>query len=87
MALALATEHRANSMLVQRVFASLSHDYSSDADDIALEYVKIARSDPELGRLIQKNLGLRQILIQLLEGGWTSRGEQQAIRWLQALGS
>ena len=39
----LATEQRTNLSFVRLVFLSLNDDYNTDADDVALEYVKIVQ--------------------------------------------
>ena len=85
MARALANEHRNNPMFVQRVFVSLNNDYNTDADDVALEYVRIMRRDPGLQQSLKGNRGLRDLLIQLMDEGWTSSEEQDAIRYLRGL--
>jgi hypothetical protein len=85
MARALATEHRANLAFVQRVLLSLNNDYSSDADDVALEYVRLLRRDAGLEQALRGNRVLRDLLIQLMDEGWTSSEEQDAIRYLRGL--
>jgi hypothetical protein len=85
MARALATEQRNNLSFVQRVFLSLNSDYNTDADDVAMEYVKIVRRDPGLSQDLRENSALRELLIQLLDEGWTSTEEQGAIKYLQGL--
>jgi len=83
MARALATEYRANLAFVQRVFLSLNNDYSLDADDVALEYVRLVRRDAVLGQSLRDNRVLRDLLIQLIDEGWTPGEEQDAIRYLR----
>jgi hypothetical protein len=83
MARALISEHRNNLQFVRRVFLSLNHDYTSDADDVALEYVNIVRRDPTLGAAVRQDTSLRDTLIQMLDEGWTSGQEQEAIRYLR----
>jgi ribosomal protein L22 len=85
MAKALANEHRMNPTFVQRVFVSLNNDYNTDADDIALEYVRLVRQDSGLQQSLRANKGLRDLLIQLMDDGWTSGEEQDAIRYLRGL--
>lgn len=85
MARALATEQRANLSFVQRVFLSLNDAYNSDADEVALEYVKIVRRDSRLSQAVRGNRVLRELLTQLLDEGWTSAEEQAAIKYLRGL--
>lgn len=85
MARALATEQRNNLSFVHRVFLNLNNNYNADADDVAMEYVKIARRDSGLVQYLRENNALRELLIQLLDEGWTSTEEQEAIRYLQGL--
>lgn len=70
---------------MQRVFLSLHNDYNTDADDVAIEYVKIVCREPGLSQSLRENRVLRELLIQLLDEGWTSAEEQEAIRYLQGL--
>jgi hypothetical protein len=85
MAKALASEYRTNSAFVLRVIASLYSDYSSDADDVTLEYVNIARRDNMVKQTISGNRNLRDLLIRMLSEGWTSSEEQSAITFLRTL--
>lgn len=85
MARALAMEKRANLSFVQRVFLSLNNDYNTDADDVALEYVRIVQLDSGLSQALRGNRALRELLIQLLDEGWTSAEEQGAIRYFRGL--
>ena len=85
MALALASEHRTNPSFTENVFSSLTSDYYTDSDDIALEYVNALRQDAELRRSLMRNNNLRELLIQILDSGWTSAEEQNAIVYLQSL--
>lgn len=85
MARALASEHRSNAAFVHRVFVSLNNDYSTDADDVALAYVEIARRDNAVSQTIRSNRNLRDYLIQLMTDGWTSADEQRAITYLRGL--
>jgi len=85
MAKALATEYRTNSAFVHRVILSLYNDYSSDADDVALEYTNLARRDVQVKQTISANRNLRDALIRMMSEGWTSSDEQSAISFLKAL--
>jgi hypothetical protein len=85
MAKALASEYRTNSAFVLRVFASLYNSHTSDSDDVAVAYVEIAKKDGLVEQAIAANRNLRDYLIELLEDGWTSYNERQAIKFLQTL--
>jgi hypothetical protein len=85
MARGLATEYRSNAAFVQQVLLSLEQDYSSDADDVALAYVGFVRRDAALQQLVRANGPLRALLVRLMDEGWTSGDEQNAIRYLRAL--
>ena len=82
---ALAREYSGNAAFTMRVFQSLDKDYNSDADDTALEYVKIARNNPSVLQLLAANSQLRQLLIRLLDEGWTTSEETNAINFLRGL--
>ncbi|REG27045.1 hypothetical protein ATI61_11051 [Archangium gephyra] len=85
MARALAREQLTNPRFVQAVFQSLDHDYTTDADDIALEFVRLARQDATLTRQLRQDRSLRELLIRLLDEGWTSAQEQETIQYLRRL--
>jgi len=82
---ALAREHSSNGAFTQRVFQSINDDYSTDADDVALEYVNIARNNPSVLQLLVANSSLRELLIRLLDEGWTTSEEQRAMDFLRRL--
>ncbi|RKI05830.1 hypothetical protein D7Y15_32450 [Corallococcus sp. AB030] len=71
---------------VKSVFSVLADRYSSDSDDVAYEYVRIvrARGGSQLVAL-RLDKDLREMLIQLMDEGWTSEGETTAIRYLRSL--
>jgi len=71
---------------VKSVFAVLAERYSSDSDDVALEYVKLVKVRGGSQRLALKlDKELRDLLIQLMDQGWTSGEESAAISYLRAL--
>ena len=82
---ALATEYRNNAAFVHRVFVSLDDSYNSDADDVALAYVNIARRDAAVLQCIRSNRNLRDYLIKVMSEGYTSSEEQAAITFLRGL--
>jgi hypothetical protein len=71
---------------VSAVFAVLADRYSTDADDVALAYVNLvmARGGSVL-HAVRLDTGLRELLIQLMDQGWTSSEESAAIRFLKTL--
>ncbi|WP_437277939.1 hypothetical protein WME90_43050 [Sorangium sp. So ce375] len=85
MARALAMEHRTNLEFTRRVFQSLDSDYHTDADDVALEYVDLVRRDTALAQSLRGNRPLRELLIRLLDEGYTSSEERAAIHYLRGL--
>lgn len=85
MARALVVEHRANLAFVERALRSLEHSYSSDADDVAVLYLRLVRSDAALSRALAGQPALRELLIELLSGGYTGADEAAAISWLRTL--
>lgn len=82
---ALATEYRNNGAFVHRVFVSLDDSCNTDADDVALAYVNIARRDTAVARSIRGNLNLRDYLITVLTEGYTANDEQAAVTYLRGL--
>ncbi len=85
MARALTTEYRMNQVFVINVFLSLNNDYNTDADDIAREYVKLAKQNPELAQILRRNASLRNLLIQLMNEGWLSVEDHASINYLRRL--
>ncbi len=71
---------------VKGVFAVLADRYATDADDVALAYVNLVkkRGGSQLHSL-KLDSSLKQLLIQLMEQGWTSDDESAAIRYLRTL--
>ncbi|MDR3506677.1 MAG: hypothetical protein P4L64_02140 [Caulobacteraceae bacterium] len=70
---------------VRSIFEYLEENHSSDSDDVALAYVDLVKKDPALARAIKFEPPLRNLLIKLLNAGWTSDDEQAAIDYLKAL--
>ena len=72
--------------LVKSVFAVLAERYSSDSDDVALAYVNLVKSKGgSVMHALKLDSSLKDLLIQLLEQGWTTSGESAAIRYLRGL--
>lgn len=84
-AMALVKSHSTNLPFVQRVFLSLNKDYNTDADDVAIEYVNMVRQDRVLGQKVRTSRSLKEVLIKILDEGWTSEEEREAVFYLQRL--
>lgn len=71
---------------VLKVFERLDDQYNSDADDVAEIYVNLIRKNagPQLAGL-KANRDLIQMLIKVMDEGWTSAGEQECIKFLKGL--
>lgn len=83
MASALAGEKRLDLEFVRRVFLSLESDYSTDADDVAVAFMRIARRDAVLDKAVRSHSRLRETIVHVLSGGWKSGDEMEIIRYLQ----
>ncbi|MFG0273576.1 MAG: hypothetical protein ACF8QF_00805 [Phycisphaerales bacterium] len=73
---------------VRRVLEHLQRHHPSDSDDIALEYC-LALRDPRrspngLGEMVKRDAPLKNLLIALMESGWTGSNERDAIAWLKS---
>lgn len=79
-----------NEPRVRKIFERLDTKHSSDADDVALSYVKKMSASPE-NRAVLKRMkvapkaGLVPLLIRLTDEGWTSGEEKKVIDWLKNL--
>lgn len=80
----LATKNR-SPQVIKRTFLSLNAAYHTDVDDVACHFVDIAKRKPALRETLRIDNDLRNLLIQLLEDGWTSRRDQMAINYLNTL--
>lgn len=66
------------------VFKELDWAYTSDADDVALEYVKKLKNAPQLVKLAFKgHQRLRNLLIDILDEGWTTGDEKSAMAYIR----
>ena len=73
---------------VYSVFLELDANYSSDADDISGYYVNLVRQrGGSLLAALRLNKMLRNLLIRLLDEGWTTSEEKRTIAYLKSLGS
>lgn len=87
LASALVTEARTDMELVFRVFERLRDHYSSDSDDVAELFVnEVRRRKGAVEDALKRHARLKSILIQVMDEGWTSSGEQQCIDYLKGLG-
>ena len=69
---------------VNAVFLQLNDKYTTDADDVALEYVRQIKSmRGPVREALRLHIGLRNNLVMLLESGWTSAEEQECIAFLK----
>ncbi len=84
MAAALVGEYPTNLDFVYQVMRALEEDYSSDADDIAYEYVTRVRVRPALAQAVKSHRALRDELVEAMDAGYTTSSELQAIAWLKA---
>lgn len=65
---------------VKSVFVQLWDKYSTDADDVAVLYLKKVRnSNGATYQALRADIGLRNLLIDILDSGWTSREEEEYI--------
>jgi len=87
LAKALIDDVGTNTGLTLRVFERLRDHYSSDSDDVAEIYVNAIRKTPgQLEAALRANKPLIRVLIQVMDEGWTSKGEKECIEWLKGLG-
>lgn len=84
MAVALASEYASNLDFVLQVMLALEADYSTDADDVAYEYVLCIRARPALAQAVKLHQPLCDELIEAMDAGYTTATEVQAIAWLKA---
>ena len=86
MASALVNEVSYETDKVLNVFRQLDDKYLTDADDIAVRYVQLLKKNPgPTAMAVKQHVGLRNYLIMLLDGGWTSKEERDCIDYLRAM--
>lgn len=86
LATALVDEVGLNTTLVHDVFVRLRDHYPSDSDDVAEIYVNhVRRMKGRLEDAVRKDDGLKSVLIQVMDEGWTSSGEKDCIAYLNGL--
>ena len=68
------------------VFREMDANYNTDADDVAVEYVEqIKRKGGTLKFSLAQHRQLVNLLIRVLDDGWTSGREKSAIEYLNSL--
>lgn len=68
------------------VFREMDANYNSDADDVAIEYIEQLKQKGYMLKLaLTKHQQLVNLLIRILDDGWTSGREKSAIQYLQSL--
>lgn len=71
---------------VLAVFKELDWAYATDADDITVRYVKKLQSAPMQVKLaFKQHKRLRNLLIAIMESGWTGNDEIKAIAYVRNL--
>ena len=84
MAVSLVTEHRGNPEFIARVIASLNESHYTDADDVALALVEIARRDAGFLNTLRGAPVLRKVLLDALSEGMYTGSERAAVQLLVA---
>ena len=71
----------------KKIFDRLKSAHWSDRDDVAYEYVKRMRKthDHTMRTIARSNRSLIELLINLMESGYTSSGERTEINYLKGL--
>jgi hypothetical protein len=86
LAKAIYSEVGPNTVEVAKVFQILNSRRNSDADDVAEIYVKLLQANKGAAlAAVSKDKSLQNLLIKVLDEGWTSAGEKQAIAFLRSL--
>lgn len=68
------------------VFRELINSYSSDADDVARDYLtRVKATGGSLEHALRVHPTLKDLLHEILDGGWTSGGEYQQMAYLRGL--
>ena len=80
---ALVREYGINMDRVFPVFCELNRSYSSDADDVARLFIhRVRRTGGLVEHALRLHGALRQLLVEILEDGWTSSEERNLINYL-----
>jgi len=83
----LLAEHGTNIARVREVFDELVLKHDADSDDVAEVYVNQLKGTPAspAARALASDTKLKELLIKILDQGWTSDGEKACIDFLKAL--
>ena len=76
---------RDNRRRVTNIFQYLKDHNWSDSDDIAMEYIKLVRRNRGLELFLQTTPELKKLLIELLDAGWTTSEQYEAIDFIKKL--
>jgi hypothetical protein len=87
LAKALFNDVGTNTGFVQEVFERLDEHHNSDADDVPEHYVNMVRSPSgtAVQQALRQNRDLIQLLITVMDEGWTTGGEEGCIKFLRTL--
>ena len=69
---------------VADIFEHLDKHHNSDADDVAVLYVGHLKKSAALATAVKSDKRLTDLLIKVMDEGWTSDDEKQAIAFLKA---
>jgi len=69
---------------VADVFEYLDENHNSDADDVAVLYVGHVKRSPALAAAVKSDARLTNLLVKVMDEGWTSDDEKAAIAFLRA---
>ena len=72
-----------NTPRVRAVFEHLDARHTSDADDVAVLYVREVRKSPGLTAAVKADKPLVDLLVRVMDDGWTTDDEKAAIAFLQ----
>ena len=83
---ALVDEYGIDMASVLAVFRELDNSYSTDSDDVARLYLaKVKERGGSLEHALRLHGGLRNLLVLILDGGWTSGEEYKLMEYLGKL--
>lgn len=83
---ALVDEYGIDMDSVAAVFRELINSYSSDADDVARIYLaRVKQTRGSLEHALRVHPTLKGLLVEVLDGGWTTSGEYQLMAYLRGL--
>ena len=74
-----------NTRRVLKIFEHLNKNHNSDADDVAVLYVDQVSRSPATKAALKAERSLVDLLIRMMDEGWTSAEEKKAIAFLRTL--